>query len=275
MTSKILSILFVAAIAIALISCSDSSEGEYGDTFLLGVYEELGNGSDDGLLRVYMSTIVNIHNERSVQGFLTNVYSLNRVGQNIGDLKLNDLNFEFEECCYEPVGISGSFEIGELLESFAGSYINWTITSIEDGSIVLSEDAYFPKAIDATFTNEGRFEESRIDLIRRDGFVLEWNEDTENDNGMLVSLFYRGLVIDQGLPKPSDQNNVETIERSILLEDTGIATISSEFFEGIPANGAATMILTRGDVKSIKDFEDHKFQLQVLQDQNFSIGIID
>ena len=77
------------------------------------------------------------------------------------------------------------------------------------------------------------------------------------------------------MPNPADQNSGGTIQRAILLDELGQAKIPAELFEGIPENGVATLTLVRGDVKSIVDFEEHTFQIQVLQDQFFSIGFLD
>ena len=170
---------------------------------------------------------------------------------------------------------NGSVEMGEKLTEISGTDINYTITSSTDGSTVLSEDVYFPRVINASFNTEGRVEDSRVLLVNRDDFVLEWDEDELNANGLLVVVFFRNLFLGQGLPNPADQNSGGTIQRAILLDELGQAKIPAELFEGIPENGVATLTLVRGDVKSIVDFEEHTFQIQVLQDQFFSIGFLD
>ena len=170
---------------------------------------------------------------------------------------------------------NGSVEMGEKLTDISGSEINYRITSSTDGSTVLSEDVYFPRVINASFNTDGKVEDSRVLLVSRDDFVLEWDEDELNANGLLVVVFYRNLFLDQGLPKPADQNSEGAIQTAILLDELGQAKIPAELFEEIPENGVATLTLVRGDVKSIVDFEEHKFQLQVLQDQSFSIGFLD
>ena len=274
-------------------SCSDGFDGDnngagsaiFGfDSFdeaerIIGVYADLGKATDDGLLKLCLSTHFDLDDRHVAEGFLTNAYApidMNREGQNIGDLKLNDIEFEFQDGSYVPVNITnGSVEMGEKLTEISGTDINYTITSSTDGSTVLSEDVYFPRVINASFNTEGRVEDSRVLLVNRDDFVLEWDEDELNANGLLVVVFFRNLFLGQGLPNPADQNSGGTIQRAILLDELGQAKIPAELFEGIPENGVATLTLVRGDVKSIVDFEEHTFQIQVLQDQFFSIGFLD
>ena len=287
-------VLLIIVLIISLCSsCSDGFDGDndgtgieiFGfDSFdeaerVIGVYADLGKATDDGLLKLCLRTHFDLDDRHVAEGFLTNAYApidMNRQGQDIGVLKLNDIEFEFQDGSYVPVNITnGSVEMGEKLTEISGSEINYTITSSTDGSTVLSEDVYFPRVINASFNTDGKVEDSRVLLVSRDDFVLEWDEDELNANGLLVVVFYRNLFLDQGLPKPADQNSEGAIQTAILLDELGQAKIPAELFEEIPENGVATLTLVRGDVKSIVDFEEHKFQLQVLQDQSFRIGFLD
>lgn len=76
-------------------------------------------------------------------------------------------------------------------------------------------------------------------------FVLRWNADPNNKNGVLIIVEWHGTTVYQG---DYPNTNVRAID---LVEDTGEAKLDERLFEGIPNSALAYLTVLRGDIEDV------------------------
>jgi len=76
-------------------------------------------------------------------------------------------------------------------------------------------------------------------------FVLEWNRDDDNSNGVMVAVEWTGTMI-FGESHPDAY-----IRNTGHFDDTGIANLPKELFEGIPDTALCFLTILRGDIDNI------------------------
>ncbi|QTE23847.1 hypothetical protein [Polaribacter cellanae] len=74
-------------------------------------------------------------------------------------------------------------------------------------------------------------------------FVLEWNSDPKNENGLMVIVQYNGLNA-----HPSYDTNKPVINIDVIKEDNGRTVLNDDLFKDIPNLSIVTIILLRGHV---------------------------
>lgn len=95
----------------------------------------------------------------------------------------------------------------------------------------------------------------KLPLCDANSFILKWNEDTMNDNGVIVQIEWDGIVL---FGKHRDNSHVNIAK---IYPDVGYARLNSEMFEGIPDTALCHLTILRGNVDII-----------VVDDQSFKIG---
>lgn len=78
-------------------------------------------------------------------------------------------------------------------------------------------------------------------------FVLKWNEDVNNQHGIIVAVQWNGSMY--GEP---DRPNEYYRNIDILLDDDGVETLNNDLFQNIPEDAIATMTISRGNVNVFK-----------------------
>ena len=121
----------------------------------------------------------------------------------------------------------------------------------EDTSTEVS--LYIPRPIEIT-TPAVTSDEDFYPFCYSKDFVLRWNADTNNENGVIVVVEWFGATAGQG-----DYENTH-IRRIDLVEDTGEALLDSALFDGIPNTALVHLTLLRGDVKNI-DLDDCTYKI--------------
>ena len=95
----------------------------------------------------------------------------------------------------------------------------------------------------------------KLPLCDANSFVLKWNEDTMNDNGVIVQIEWDGTVL---FGKHRDNSHVSIAK---IYPDVGQARLNLEMFEGIPDTALCHLTILRGNVDIV-----------VVDDQSFKIG---
>lgn len=79
-----------------------------------------------------------------------------------------------------------------------------------------------------------------------DNMEIEWNPDPENTDGIGVLIRWTGLMIDE----PSINSPLYHV---CLVEDTGIATLDNQMFDGIPDGAYVTLFLVRANILQVQE----------------------
>ncbi len=151
---------------------------------------------------------------------LSQAYPVTRTGENL----LTDM-----------FGRENTFKVAEIIATRDGG------PQREGNSAEVS--LYVPKLIEITtplVTSDDDF----YPFCYSKDFVLRWNADPDNENGVIVSVEWYGATAGQG-----DYN--ARIRRIDLLEDTGEARLDEKLFEGIPNTALVNLTVLRGNIENI------------------------
>lgn len=78
-------------------------------------------------------------------------------------------------------------------------------------------------------------------------FVLKWNADTNNKNGLVVAVEWYGINV-KGEKVGEFVRNID-----VIPNDNGQATLNNQLFDNIPQNAIAYITLLRGNIEVIKN----------------------
>ena len=88
-----------------------------------------------------------------------------------------------------------------------------------------------------------------------EGFVLEWNADSLNEEGLVIIVEYFGENV---IPSNNTNEHLQNID--MIEEDNGKIVLKSSIFNNIPNLALVDLILLRGNVKIEEiDGESYKF----------------
>ena len=76
-------------------------------------------------------------------------------------------------------------------------------------------------------------------------FIIKWNADRKNENGVLIAVEWTGTMIF------GDHHPDAYIRRTDLVSDTGSASINPELFEGIPDTALCNLTLIRSNIENV------------------------
>lgn len=127
-----------------------------------------------------------------------------------------------------------------------------------------STDLYIPKEIDI-LAPAAKTEDDLNPLCYYKNFVLKWNEDCNNENGVLVIVeWYGGMVL-------GDDIENACVRRVASFPDTGRAVLPKSFFEGIPDTAYCNLTVLRGNVDNVSDGQ---YSYKVLGESHQRISFI-
>lgn len=101
---------------------------------------------------------------------------------------------------------------------------------------------YSPKKIHITNPAVNNLDE-RLPLCDANNFVVEWNSDSQNTNGLYLAIRYNGMNI-VGERSSNLERGVDYIE-----SDNGRFTINPQMFSDIPNMALVEVILLRGNIE--------------------------
>lgn len=85
-------------------------------------------------------------------------------------------------------------------------------------------------------------------LCYYENFEIEWNEDYDNPNGVVIIAQWNGPTI----YGPAQNTSVTNVD---IVEDTGIAVLNTDLFEGMPDEALVSLWLIRGNLLTIIEDE--------------------
>lgn len=139
-----------------------------------------------------------------------------------------------------------------------GEHITFTVNSasgksFKDGSTSKEVSMYVPKQLEISnppITNEDEI----VPYCFSDNFVLEWNADPDNKEGLVVVAEYNGLT---AIPS----NNRKPVTNTLnITNDNGRIVLRNELWKDIPNTAIVNLSVLRGNVKIEEiDEENYKF----------------
>jgi len=112
---------------------------------------------------------------------------------------------------------------------------------------------YVPNIV--SITNPAvKTEQEQYPLCDSKNFVLEWNADPLNKEGLVVIAEYFGFNA-----IPSDAQQTHILNTDYITLDNGKATLNPDLFNGMPNMAIVHIILLRGNV-AIKDIEGESYK---------------
>ena len=125
-------------------------------------------------------------------------------------------------------------------------------TKSSDGDTGEAE-MYVPAAIEFTFPY-AESEEDLNPLCYFKDFIIRWNKDEGNKNGVLVVVDWTGsMVLGNDIPDTH-------VCRLVKFPDTGEARLSESIFNGIPDTAFCNLMILRGNVENIEQ-EQYTYKL--------------
>lgn len=79
-------------------------------------------------------------------------------------------------------------------------------------------------------------------------FVLKWNTDLKNENGLVVVVEWSGMYF-TGVKEKKYVRNID-----VITADNGSTILKNEIFNGIPENAIAFITLLRGNIAIVDDY---------------------
>lgn len=106
-------------------------------------------------------------------------------------------------------------------------------------------EMYVPKAIEFVFPH-AESEEDLNPLCYYKDFVIRWNKDEDNQNGVLVVVDWTGsMVLGNDIPDTH-------VCRVVQFPDTGEAQLPETIFDGIPDTAYCDLLILRGNIENIE-----------------------
>ena len=114
-------------------------------------------------------------------------------------------------------------------------------------------DLYSPVEIEITAPRVDQAQDL-LPLCYYDGFLLKWNQDENNPNGVVIILQWTG-------EKVVGEEVAETaVRRTVIVEDTGSVVLDKHMFDGIPDTAVCHLTILRGDIE-ILDYENETYKV--------------
>jgi hypothetical protein len=137
--------------------------------------------------------------------------------------------------------------------SLYGSNVNFTLSrrSLVKGSQkIVAKDTtismYIPNLVEITSPRIARTEDLFPHCYYKD-FMLKWNADPKNENGLVVIVEWNGTVLNG----TSSTNYVRNID--IIPNDNGETVLNNKLFDNIPENALTYITLLRGNISILDD----------------------
>ncbi|MCH7525328.1 MAG: hypothetical protein IIC74_10090 [Bacteroidetes bacterium] len=140
-----------------------------------------------------------------------------------------------------------------------GKTIRFRVNNRVDGFSINGEDTgteiemYVPELVEITNPAVTNLEE-RSPLCDSNNFVLEWNADPNNEEGLIVIAEYFG-----GNAIPEHSQDIRILNTDFIENDNGRTTLNTSLFQDIPNLSFVDIILLRGNV-TIEEIEGELYK---------------
>jgi len=127
-------------------------------------------------------------------------------------------------------------------------------STFKDGTTKKEVEMYVPNQLEL-FNPLIENENDLVPYCFYKDFVLEWNADPKNLDGLVVTVEYHGSSA-----VPDKARKINILNTDVIKVDNGKAVLDNDIWDGIPDTGIVTLTLLRGNVKIEEiDEENYKF----------------
>ncbi|MDR1553931.1 MAG: hypothetical protein LBS69_10810 [Prevotellaceae bacterium] len=158
----------------------------------------------------------------------------------------------------------------EYLSSLYGKNVKFLISNVNRTQSALGSDTtvnmYVPEEIEI-FSPSVLTKEDMYPLCYYENFILRWNADDNNENGVAIVVTWTG-----SMAFGQDHPNI-SIRRTDVIPDNGSAVLNSHLFDDIPDTGIVLLTLARGNVENI-GLEDGYYKYQILSETHATLPLI-
>jgi len=144
-----------------------------------------------------------------------------------------------------PISSSSETKSRDKLKSrpLFGQVVSFGIGSRTKSELEESQ-LYIPQIVNITSPSVTT-ERELHPLCNANDFVLKWNEDSMNDNGVIIRIEWNGVVL---FGKQREGSHVSIAK---IFPDKGRAKLELEMFEGIPDTALCDLTILRGNVDAV------------------------
>ena len=115
-------------------------------------------------------------------------------------------------------------------------------------------ELYAPEIVRIEFPSSVVTKENPTPVCHYKDFVVRWNADSNNENGVSIITRWMGIVAFGDDYPPTEVIHVAT------FPDTGQATLDESMFDDMPDAAFCHLIVARGDVENLNS-DDETYQL--------------
>lgn len=194
---------------------------------------------------VYQNYFLQANNKVEISALKSNSISDYTVMQNINYNKEKvQININSSEASNLHKKISKN---DPLISEIYGKNVSFTVqlknaNGLENKSNV-QIDMYVPNLVEITSPKIEKQEEL-FPICYFDNFIIEWNADSNNEEGLVVIAEYFGNNI-----VPSESTNTHILNTAYIEKDSGKTILDVELFKDIPDLSLVHIILLHGNVK--------------------------
>lgn len=167
------------------------------------------------------------------------------------------------QALFSPLTKSGS---GQICGMFGGP-VSFSLRELgiaTKGNIGTGVELYAPEIVRISFPAVTS-EQNRYPLCYYKDFVVRWNADSKNDNGVLIVVRWSGMMVF------GEDYSSSYICRAVRSEDTGSFELDDSMFDGIPDAAMCSLCLLRGD---FEDLEIDDATLRVLAETHDELDFV-
>lgn len=223
---------------------NEALSGDYGKylDFFVGTDYQIGISSsvDGGLSgKTKISCISGISQVRKADATKSANHQLPLITSSVDGVEISRENIKTTKSLN---GIIDCF--GKVVEF---SFTNHGETKSSEGNEGVV-NMYIPKAIEFLFPYAEK-EEDLNPLCYYKDFIVRWNKDEENENGVLILVDWNGsMILGNDIPNTH-------VCRIASFPDTGEAKLPENMFDGIPDTAHCELIILRGNVDNVEHNE--------------------
>jgi hypothetical protein len=126
---------------------------------------------------------------------------------------------------------------------------------------------YVPELVEITNPQVSNIEE-RYPLCDFSNFLLEWNADTNNEEGLVVVAEYFGINA-----VAENSENIHILNSDFIETDDGQELLNQELFKDIPNLAVVHIVLLRGNV-AIEEIEGELYKFYAESHMRLPITLV-
>ncbi|MCL2935058.1 MAG: hypothetical protein MGG11_23245 [Trichodesmium sp. MAG_R03] len=196
----------------------------------------------------------------------------NQPRTNGGDFKFGDIKLSFDENTKSYLPDEGVLSNDEKVNRISNLFgISNEFSLIANGSTVINFEQYVPTKIDVNVESGIDYQGSNLLSISRNNCQISWNNDSNNENGIVAYLWWNGNKTDVSA---FEQTQGKILNKAVKLNDEGQAVLSKELFNGIPKNAIVTLFFIRGNV-NIKEVDGKSFKFYSVTQDKHNLILLD